>query len=107
MIVSKDQALDKIANDADSAHNIADISPYFDPALNEFAGVKVDNIRKGSIAEMAGLRNGDIIKVINDQRLNSPQRTIQVLRKARNLSRLDVNLLRKERLLKFDYRIKD
>ena len=81
------------------------ISPCFEGPGKEFAGLKLENIEKGSLAGRAGLKNGDIIKVVNGQRLTSPQRAIQVFRKLRSQSGVGVVLARGNRSVKLQYKI--
>ncbi|GEM_PF-5356138 len=84
------------------------VSALSDCAYETFPGVKISGIKKGGLAELAGLRNGDVIKVVNDQRLASPQRAIQVFRKIRKQSgTVDVILFRKDELVKMSYRLRN
>jgi general secretion pathway protein C len=47
-----------------------------------------------AMASLANLQNGDVIQNINGQELTSPQKTFQVLQKARSQPELDVQVLR-------------
>ena len=107
MIVSRRGVLNEIGSDIDKTLIMAKVLPHFDFASKQFSGFKIDNIRKGSIAESAGLRNGDIIRVVNDQELSSPQKAIQMFRKVRNQSQIDVDVLRKSRLIRLRYKIEN
>lgn len=107
MVISKRGVLNKIGGDINEVFNTARVRPQFDLAKGKFSGFKIDNIQKGSIAEDAGLQNGDIIKVVNGQQLDSPQKALQVLRKARNQSQIIVDLIRGNQQIRIIYEIKD
>jgi type II secretion system protein C len=47
-----------------------------------------------AIASFANIRNGDVLQNVNGQKLTSPQKTFQVLQKARTQPALDLQLLR-------------
>ena len=59
-------------------------------------GMKITGLSDdvASMAALANLQNGDVIQTVNGQSLTSPQKTFQVLQKARNLPALDVQVLR-------------
>ena len=57
-------------------------------------GLRVDDIESGSLAQLAGIRNGDILQRVNGQHLSSLPKAFQVMRKARVQSSLNVQLLR-------------
>ena len=103
-IINKYQALALIGNFS-KVLNLVEVKPSFNTEGN--SGFIVDGIPKASIAELAGLKNGDLISSVNGQGLSTPQKTIQVFRKVRNLSQIDVELLRNNRLLKLNYELKD
>jgi type II secretory pathway component PulC len=56
------------------------------------------------LANLFGLRNGDIVQTVNGQNLNSKQKAFQVLKKARTQSNISLQLLRdgKAKELSFD-----
>jgi len=107
MVISKKGVISEIGGDLNEAFNAAKILPHLDLASGKLSGFKVDNIQKGSIAEDAGLQNGDIIKVVNGQQLDSPQKALQVLRKARNQSQITVELIRRNQQIRLIYEIED
>ncbi len=67
-------------------------------------GLKISGLEKVPLAEMFGLKNGDVIQSINGQQLTSKQKAFQVLMKAKTQSKVDIQLLRngKSRDLSFD-----
>lgn len=60
----------------------------------ETIGLRVDDLEAGSLAQLAGIRNGDIIQRVNGQHLSSLPKAFQVMRKARVQSSLNLQLLR-------------
>lgn len=106
-VINKKEILKEIGNDISKAMSLAKVVPNFDFVGGKFSGLKVEGIKKGSLVEFAGLRNGDIIKVVNGQELSTQQKSIQVFRKVRNQPQINIGLLRKNRLIKLRYNIKD
>ncbi len=80
----------------------ATIEPYV--KNNRTEGLKITGLDKIPMAEVFGLRNGDVIQTINGQQLTSKQKAFQVLMKARTQSKVDLQLLRngKSKNLSFD-----
>jgi general secretion pathway protein C len=68
------------------------IEPYV--KNKQVQGMKISGLEKVPLAEMFGLRNGDIIQTINGQQLTSKQKAFQVLMKAKTQSRVDIQLVR-------------
>lgn len=72
-------------------HNVT-IEPY--RKNNRTQGLRISGLEKVPLAEMFGLKNGDVIRTINGQQLTSKQKAFQVLMKAKTQSRVDIQLLR-------------
>ncbi len=106
-IVSKKGVLKEIGYDINKTLTMAKVTPRFNFMSRKFSGFKIDDIQKGSIAERAGLENGDVVEIVNGQKLSSPQKAIQIFRKVRKQSRVDLDLLRKNRLVRLKYKIID
>jgi len=70
----------------------ATIEPYV--KNNRTQGLRITGLDKIPMAEMFGLKNGDIIQSVNGQQLTSKQKAFQVLMKARTQSKVDIQLLR-------------
>jgi type II secretion system protein C len=71
---------------------------------NQTLGLKISGLEKVPLAELFGLKNGDVIQSINGQQLTSKQKAFQVLMKAKTQSKVDIQLLRngKSKDLSFD-----
>jgi len=70
----------------------ATIEPYVKNDRTE--GLRITGLDKIPMAEMFGLRDGDIVRAVNGQQLTSKQKAFQVLMKARTQSKVDIELLR-------------
>ena len=70
----------------------ATIEPYVKNDRAE--GLRITGLDKIPMAELFGLRDGDVIRKINGQQLTSKQKAFQVLMKARTQSKVDIELLR-------------
>lgn len=70
----------------------ATFEPYIEDGRTE--GLKITGLEKIPLAAAVGLRNGDVVRAVNGQRLNSKQKAVQVLRKARTQPQLNMELLR-------------
>lgn len=71
---------------------------------NRTEGLQITGLDKVPMAEIFGLKNGDIIQNVNGQQLTSKQKAFQVLMKAKAQSKVDIQLLRngKSKNLSFD-----
>lgn len=80
----------------------ATIEPYVKNGQTE--GLRITGLDKIPMAEMFGLRDGDVIRSVNGQQLTSKQKAFQVLMKAKTQSKVDIQLLRngKSKALSFD-----
>jgi type II secretion system protein C len=70
----------------------ATIEPYVKNDRTE--GLRITGLDKIPMAELFGLRDGDVIRKVNGQQLTSKQKAFQVLMKARTQSKVDIELLR-------------
>ncbi len=68
------------------------ISPYFES--HKIAGLRVEGLSQDSIIVSAGLRNKDIVTMVNSQKIDSYQKALQVFNKARGQDEIKVNVIR-------------
>ena len=61
------------------------VSPYIDPKRRKPAGIKVDRIAPGSIAASYGVQQGDILKSINGNPVNTKEQAIDWVKGNPNL----------------------
>ena len=72
--------------------NQARVVPYFKNGKS--AGYKIKAIDKGSLYEKLGLINNDIIKEINGEEIDSPEKAFQLLKLLRNEREISLSLMR-------------
>ncbi len=68
------------------------VRPQYDG--KRVGGLRVEGIEDGSILTSAGIRNNDVIREVNDQKIDSYQKGLQVFLKARSRQEIKVNLMR-------------
>ena len=66
-------------------------------------GFKLVEIKKGSLLEKIGLRVGDLIVEINQVKLNSPEKALQIFQQVREASHISLGLMRNGKLENFEY----
>lgn len=81
-----------------------ELSPYV--VNGKAKGLRITGLEGSSMARYVGLENGDVIQVINGQRVTDRRKAFQVLRKARALSSLDTQLLRGNEKKTLSFRIR-
>ena len=104
-IVREGDLLTMVDSDEGGLKTLAEVSPYKD-RKGTFAGYKVDGIKPASLAFLAGLRNGDIINRVNNQKLLTQQKAIQTFRKVRKTKDIEIGLLRESKNINLKYKIK-
>ena len=66
-------------------------------------GFKLMELEKGSLLEKIGLRVGDLVVEINQVKLDSPEKALQVFQQVREASNISLGLLRNGKLETFEY----
>lgn len=69
-------------------------------------GFKLFSIRPGSLYQLLGFKNGDVVKSINGMEINSPQKAMEVYNKLKTANKIVVNLSRRGEEKTFTYNIK-
>jgi len=101
---------DQIANENTSTR-ISRVESILDKAVIEpyssdgqIQGLRLSGLEDVPLAKDFGLRNGDIIQIVDGQRLTSKQKAFQVFKKARNQPSINIELSRdgKTKELLFD-----
>ncbi len=70
----------------------ATFEPYIENGQTK--GLKITGLEKIPLAAAIGLKNGDVVQSVNGQELLSKQKAVQVLKKARTQSQMNMQLLR-------------
>ncbi len=86
------KALARLGNNIKTVLKTATIEP--NETGGKVEGLSIKDIGNSAIAAGLGLKDGDIIQAVNDQKLTSVQKAYQVLKKARSQSTITVNLSR-------------
>ncbi len=68
------------------------LQPY--AQADQVLGMKVEGVDKGSVIEQAGIKDKDVVTAINNQKIDSYQKALQVFKKVRKSSEIKISLLR-------------
>lgn len=79
------------------------IKPYYE--ASRVCGLMVEGVTQDSIIAAAGIQNKDVVKAVNNQKIDSYQKALQVLHKVKNQSEIKVDLLRDGQPANLCYRI--
>lgn len=77
--------------------------PHFEGGQS--VGFRLFAIRRGSLFDRIGLKNGDIIRSINGNEMNDPSKAVALLQELRDASNLDVEITRNQQPQKLTYSI--
>lgn len=77
--------------------------PHFEGGQS--VGFRLFAIRRGSLFDRIGLKNGDIIRSINGNEMNDPSKAIALLQELRDARNLDVDVTRNQQPTKLTYSI--
>ena len=81
------------------------IKPYYQ--FDKVIGMAVEGVIQDSIIEDVGIRDKDVIMTINNQKIDSYQKALQVASKARNQLEIKVGLSRNGETRTINYRIRN
>ncbi len=77
--------------------------PHFEGGQS--VGFRLFAIRRGSLFDRIGLKNGDIIRSINGSEMNDPSRAVTLLQELRDAQSLDVEITRNQQPQRLSYSI--
>lgn len=80
---------------ADMIENLletVEIKPYV--MDNKPDGLQLNKLERNNLARLVGLKNGDVIRLVNGQKLSSKQKAFQVFKKARTQPKLEIEIIR-------------
>ena len=69
-------------------------------------GFKLFSIRPDSIYNKIGIQNGDVIRRINGNDLNSPEKALEIYTRLKDASRIDIELERNGNVLRKTYNVR-
>lgn len=96
--------LDEVLNDLGALASQARVIPHYKDGKPE--GFKVVGVRPASLYSQIGVRSGDVIKAVNDEEINSPNKALELFEKLKNSNNVTVSIERRGRPVNFDYTIK-
>ena len=82
----------------------AELAPHLDNG--EMAGIRLAGLEHLRFAPFLGLQAGDVLQVVNGQRLTGMQKALQVMRKARAQREIRISLLRDGEVKKIRYSLR-
>ena len=71
----------------------------------KYQGFKLIGVRPGSLYRSIGIRSGDIVKRINGEEINSPNKAIQLFEKLRNEGNIALDIERRGQAKTLQYNI--
>src|SRR5262249_8594188 len=77
--------------------------PHFEGGVS--VGFRLFAIRRGSLFDRIGLKNGDIIRSINGSEMNDPTKAMALLQELRDARNLDVEITRNQQQQRLTYTI--
>ncbi|GEM_PF-895288 len=95
---------DRITNNLGSILTQARVVPYF--RNGKIIGYKIFNIRPDGVFAKIGLRNGDIIKRVNGETLESPEKALQLFQFLKTEDTFVIDLQRNGRDMTLTYRLR-
>ena len=81
------------------------VTPYLE--AGQVRGFRLDDVKRGSLAESLGVKDGDIIKGVEDQRLESIEGAIQIYKEVKDKPVISVEIERNGRPVTLTYEIMD
>ena len=72
----------------------------------KYEGFKLVGVRPGSLYRAIGVRSGDVIKSINGNAIDSPNKALDLFDKLKNSSHIDLDIERRGQPKQFAYDIK-
>jgi len=102
IVVSKKGLLNETDKILESARAIK-VKPAYQS--KKVTGMVIEGVSKDSIIAQAGIRDKDIVTTVNNQKIDSYQKALQVFSKAKNQSEINVGLLRDGQVKNLSYRL--
>jgi len=72
----------------------------------KYEGFKLVGVRPGSLYRAIGIRSGDIVRSINGEAINSPNKAMELFNKLKNSSSLNLEVERRGKIEQFNYSIR-
>jgi general secretion pathway protein C len=79
------------------------VAPY--SQQNKVIGMRVEGVKEGTIISQAGIKDRDVVTMVNNQKIDSYQKALQVFSKVRNQDQIMVCVLRSGKMQQLNYRM--
>jgi len=105
-VIQKD-AIDEALSNLNSIITQARVIPHFvgQGQDRKLEGFRIYRIKPGSIFLYLGLKNGDVIKSINGERMDSVEKGLQLLQSLRNETSFGMDIERQNNPIEFSYEV--
>jgi len=105
--IGRDEVQDVITNSSQLLTQVRIIPHFAQGRMDEPDGFQVANIKPRSFFDMMGLRNGDVIKSVNREPIDNPEKAFEAYQKFKQESQIEVIVLRNNREMTLKYDIND
>lgn len=102
ILVNKKKLLKEPQEIIESARKIT-FRPYFE--ADKVGGFKIAGVTDNSLAARAGMQNNDVIQTVNNQKVDSYQKALQLFNKAKGQTEVKVSVLRNGQIIHLQYQI--
>lgn len=90
------QGVGSMRGKVNSILKAAVIEPYV--VDGKIEGLRLDGLEEAGLTEYLGLRDGDVLRVINGQKVQSKQKLFQIFKKLKNQPQVEIEILRDKRV---------
>ncbi|MEA3470758.1 MAG: PDZ domain-containing protein, partial [Thermodesulfobacteriota bacterium] len=97
----KKEEIDSALEDMSKILTQARVRPYF--SQGEADGFMISRIKRGSIFQKMGMRNGDIIQGVNNEPIKSPDDMLELYKGLKSGSQITLNIKRRGREETLEY----
>ena len=105
--INRDEVQDVITNSSQLLTQVRIIPHFAQGKMDQPDGFQVANIKPRSFFDMMGLRNGDVIKSVNREPIDNPEKAFEAYQKFKQESQIEVVVLRNNRETTLKYDIND
>ncbi|MGA1791464.1 MAG: type II secretion system protein GspC [bacterium] len=106
-VLARDEVQDVITNSSQLLTQVRIIPHFAKGKMDEPDGFQVANIKPRSFFDMMGLRNGDVIKSVNREPIDNPEKAFEAYQKFKQEPQIEVVVLRNNREMTLKYDIND
>jgi len=101
IVMNRNGLLNEAANILETVKKVK-IKPYSES--KQVIGMKIDGLSQESLIAQAGIKDQDVVTSVNNQKIDSYQKALQVFAKAKSNPEIKVSLLRNGEIRNLNYR---